>query len=76
MHRIQWLLNGQYPGAEKIVLVLDNLNTPTISLQCEVFPPEKAFRLVQRLEIYFTPKHGSWLNIAEGVGYTLRSEGS
>jgi hypothetical protein len=64
-HRIQWLLNEQYPEAEKVVLVMDNLNTHTISSLYEAYSPEKAFSLAQRLEIHFTPKHGSWLNIAE-----------
>jgi hypothetical protein len=50
---------------EKIVLVMDNLNTHVISSLYETFPPEEAFRLAGRLEIHFTPKHGSWLNIAE-----------
>ena len=44
---------------------MDNLNTHTISSLYEAFPPEEAFRLAQRLEIHYTPKHGSWLNIAE-----------
>ena len=64
-HRIQWLLNTQYRKAEKVVLVMDNLNTHTIASLYETFHPEEAFRLVQRLEIHYTPKHGSWLNIAE-----------
>ena len=64
-NRIKWLLDEQYPEAEKVVLVMDNLNTHTISSLYEAFPPEEAFRLAQRLEIHFTPKHGSWLNIAE-----------
>ena len=63
--RIQWLLNEQYPKAEKVVLVMDNLNTHTLSSLYETFQPEEAHRLAQRLEIHFTPKHGSWLNIAE-----------
>jgi hypothetical protein len=62
---IQWLLDQQYPEAEKVILVMDNLNTHTVSSLYETFPPEEAFRLAQRLEIHFTPKHGSWLNIAE-----------
>ena len=62
---IKWLLNEQYPEAEKIVLVMDNLNTHTISSLYETFPPDEAFNLAQRLEIHYTPKHGSWLNIAE-----------
>jgi hypothetical protein len=64
-HTIQWLLEEEYPDAEKVVLVMDNLNTHTTSSLYEAFPPEEAFRLSQRLEIHFTPKHGSWLNIAE-----------
>ena len=64
-HKIKWLLDDQYPDAEKVVLVMDNLNTHAISSLYEAFPPEEAFRLAQRLEIHFTPKHGSWLNIAE-----------
>jgi hypothetical protein len=63
--RIKWLLDGQYPKAEKVVVVMDNLNTHTKSSLYEAFPPEEAFRLAQRLEIHHTPKHGSWLNIAE-----------
>jgi hypothetical protein len=62
---IQWLVDIQYPKAEKIVLVMDNLNTHTISPLYETFAPEEAFRLAQRLEIHYTPIHGSWLNIAE-----------
>ena len=62
---IRWLLDEQYGEAEKIVLVMDNLNTHTISSLYETFPPEEALGLAQRLEIHYTPKHGSWLNIAE-----------
>ena len=64
-HRVKWVLDNQYPDAEKVVLVMDNLNTHVISSFYETFPPEEAFRLAQRLEIHYTPKHGSWLNIAE-----------
>jgi hypothetical protein len=64
-YQIQWLLNEQYGEAEKVVLVMDNLNTHTISSLYETFAPQEAFCLAQRLEIHFTPKHGSWLNIAE-----------
>jgi len=64
-NRIRWLLDGQYPNAEKVVLIMDNLNTHTISSLYDTFPPVEAFRLAQRLEIHYTPKHGSWLNIAE-----------
>jgi len=62
---IKWLLDERYPGTYKIILVMDNLNTHVISSLYEIFPPEEAFRLAQRLEIHYTPKHGSWLNIAE-----------
>jgi hypothetical protein len=64
-HQIQWLLDEQYPKAEKLVLVMDNLNTHALSSLYEAFPPHTAFSLAQRLEIHYTPKHGSWLNIAE-----------
>jgi len=64
-HRVKWVLDTQYPDAEKVVLVMDNLNTHVISSFYEAFPPEEAFRLFRRLEIHYTPKHGSWLNIAE-----------
>ena len=64
-NKIKWLLDEQYSEEEKVVLVLDNLNTHSLSSLYEAFPPEEAFRLAQRLEIHYTPKHGSWLNIAE-----------
>ena len=64
-HSVKWVLDTQYPEAEKVVLVMDNLNTHVISSLYETFPPEEAFRLSQRLEIHYTPKHGSWLDIAE-----------
>ena len=63
--RVKWVLDNQYPSAKKVALVMDNLNTHVISSLYETFPPEEAFRLAQRLEIHYTPKHGSWLNIAE-----------
>jgi len=63
--RVKWVLDNQYPDADKVVLVMDNLNTHVISSLYEAFPPEEAFRLAQRLEIHYTPKHGSWLDIAE-----------
>ena len=63
--KIKWLLDEEYPKAEKVIIVVDNLNIHTISSLYETFPPEEAFRLSQRLEIHYTPKHGSWLNIAE-----------
>jgi len=63
--RVKWVLDNQYPDADKVVLVMDNLNTHVISSLYEAFHPEEAFRLAQRLEIHYTPKHGSWLDIAE-----------
>jgi hypothetical protein len=54
-----------YPQAEKIIVVLDNLNTHTPSAFYETFAPQEARRLVERFEFHFTPKHGSWLNMAE-----------
>lgn len=64
-YHIQWLLEEQYPDAEKVVLVMDNLNTHNISSLYEAFSPDKALSMAKRLEIHYTPKHGSWLNIAE-----------
>jgi len=61
---IKWLLE-QYPTAEKIVLIMDNLNTHNTSSLYEAFTPEEALCIAKRLEIHYTPKHGSWLNIAE-----------
>jgi hypothetical protein len=63
--QVRRLLDEEYPGAEKVILVLDNLNTHTIASLYEAFEPAEAFRLARRLEIHYTPKHGSWLNIAE-----------
>ncbi len=64
-HAIKDLVDVHYPGAERIVLVLDNLNTHGIGSLYETFPPGEAKRLSRKLEIHYTPKHGSWLNIAE-----------
>jgi hypothetical protein len=58
-------LVDSYADAEKIVLVMDNLNTHKLASLYEAFPPDEARRLVERLEIHYTPKHGSWLNMAE-----------
>ena len=63
--QMKWLIDDVYGQAKKIVLVMDNLNTHAISSFYKAFPPEEAFRLSQRLEIHYTPKHGSWLDIAE-----------
>ena len=58
-------MRTRYAGAKKIILVSDNLNTHTKGAFYEAFEPDKARSLVQRLEFRHTPKHGSWLNIAE-----------
>jgi hypothetical protein len=63
--QIQDLVDRRFPAAEQIVLVCDNLNTHTPAALYEAFPPAEAKRLSDRLEIHYTPKHGSWLNIAE-----------
>ena len=55
----------RYSEADQVVLVMDNLNTHTITSLYETFPPAQARRLAERLDIHYTPKHGSWLNIAE-----------
>ena len=59
------LLDTRYKKARKVVLVCDNLNTHTKGAFYEAFPPAKARSYVQRIEFRYTPKHGSWLNIAE-----------
>lgn len=64
-NELKWLIDEKYPDVEKIVLVMDNLNTHNISSFYKAFTPEEAFRLSQKLEIHYTPKHGSWLDIAE-----------
>jgi len=63
--QIQQLVDVRYPDAERIVLILDNLNVHTPGALYDVFPPAEAKRLADKLEIHYTPKHGSWLNIAE-----------
>jgi transposase len=62
---IQELVDVHYPQAERIVLVLDNLNTHSGASLYAAFPPAEAKRLLDKLEIHYTPKHGSWLNMAE-----------
>ena len=64
-HEIKELLTIHYPDAKKVCLVMDNLNTHSISSLYEAFPPQEARELARRIDIHFTPKHGSWLNIAE-----------
>jgi len=62
---IREMLEERYRDAEKVVLIMDNLNTHTTASLYSAFPPEEARDLAKRLEIHYTPKHGSWLNIAE-----------
>jgi len=62
---LRWLVEDVHADAEKVVLVLDNLNTHKVASLYEAFPPEQARRIAERLEIHHTPKHGSWLNVAE-----------
>ena len=59
------LVDDHFPAAERIVLVLDNLNTHTPAALYHAFPPAEAKRIWDKLELHYTPKHGSWLNIAE-----------
>jgi DDE superfamily endonuclease len=65
-HRVKRIVDDpRYATAQRITLVCDNLNTHTLASLYQAFPPEEALRLAQRIEIVHTPKHGSWLNIAE-----------
>ncbi len=64
-HCIQELVDDHYPDAERIVLVMDQLNTHSPASLYTAFPPAEAKRLADKLEIHYTPKHGSWLNMAE-----------
>lgn len=63
--QIRELVDVRYPDVERIVLVLDNLNTHTPAALYDAFAPAEAKRLTDKLELHYTPKHGSWLNIAE-----------
>lgn len=63
--QIKQMLDERYPLAHKVRLVMDNLNTHNIASLYEAFEPKEARRLAERLEIHYTPKHGSWLNMAE-----------
>lgn len=69
--RVDWaeevrtLLDQDYPRAKRVKLVCDNLNTHTIASLYEAFPAAEAHRLARRLEIHYTPRNGSWLNVAE-----------
>lgn len=64
-HEIRYLSEVMYSDAEKIILVMDNLNTHKPASLYKAFPPAKARRIIKHLEIHYTPKHGSWLNMAE-----------
>lgn len=63
--QMKWLADEVYPDAERIIMVCDNLNTHDKSSFYEAFPPDEALRLAKRFEFHYTPKHGSWLDIAE-----------
>ncbi len=62
---LRWLVEDVHPDAEKVVLVMDNLNRHKAASLYEAFPPQQARRIAERLEIHHTPKHGRWLNVAE-----------
>jgi hypothetical protein len=64
-HQMQWLVDVRHPEAQVIRVILDNLNTHCPGALYEAFEPAEARRLLRRLEFHFTPKHGSWLNMAE-----------
>jgi hypothetical protein len=64
-HALRDLVDGQFPQAERIVLVLDHLNTHTPAALYHAFPPAEAWRILERIEWHYTPTHGSWLNLAE-----------
>lgn len=73
--QIQRLVDEDFPEAEKIILVMDNLNTHSSASLYQAFPPEEAKRIADRLEIHYTPKHGSWLNMAEIELSVLNNQG-
>lgn len=62
---IKYMVDEMYPEAEKIILGMDNLNTHNPSSLYKAFNPKEARRIIKKLEIHYTPKHGSWLDIAE-----------
>jgi transposase len=63
--QMRWLVDEGYPQAERIRVVMDNLNTHRAASLYERFAPEEARRILRRLEFHYTPKHGSWLNLVE-----------
>ena len=64
-HQMQWLVDERYPDAQVVRVVMDNLNTHKPASLYETFAPAEARRILKRLEFHYTPKHGSWLNMAE-----------
>ena len=71
--KVKYLVDEVNPNAKKIILVMDNLNTHNIASLYKAFPPEEARRLARKIEIHYTPKHGSWLDIAEiGINIMTR----
>jgi hypothetical protein len=64
-YQIRDLVDVHYPNAERITLVMDNLNTHCGASLYKAFEPQEARRILERLKIHYTPKHGSWLNMAE-----------
>lgn len=64
-HQMKWLVDIGYPEAEVVRVVLDNLNTHSPASLYQAYPPEEARRLIRKLEFHYTPKHASWLNMAE-----------
>ena len=73
--QIKKMVDVDFPEAKKIKLVMDNLDTHTIGSLYETFPPEEAKRIRDKLEIHYTPKHGSWLNMAEIENNVLINHG-
>lgn len=71
-YQIRQLVDKDYPEAEKIILVMDNLNTHVGASLYKAFEPEEARRLLDKVEFHYTPKHGSWLNMAE-IEFSLLS---
>lgn len=64
-HQMKWLVDEGFPTAERVRVVMDNLNTHKPASLYETFAPEEARRILRKLEFHYTPRHGSWLNIAE-----------
>lgn len=64
-HEIKELVDVDYPACEKLIIICDNLNTHKPASLYEAFTPQEARRLLEKIEIHYTPKHGSWLNVAE-----------